>query len=156
VARNDIVIDAPPAVVFETLMDADAYAQWIVGARQVRSTDRAWPRPGTRFHHRVGIGPLTLADSTKLISTDPNRSIVLEVRARPLGRARVKFDLRSKSRGRRTKVVMTERTTSGIWSLVPNPVERVLIHARNAASLRRLRRVVASRAGAGQVSRSGQ
>ena len=146
-ARNDILIDAPPAAVYETLIDAGAYAQWVVGARDVKKTDRSWPKPGSRFHHRVGVGPVTLADTTKLLETEPDRKVVLEVRARPLGRAHVRLDLRARSRGRRTKVIMTEHTTSGIWSLIPNPVENTLIHVRNAASLRRLRRVVTGRAG---------
>lgn len=141
-ARNDILIDAPPAAVYEALLDTSLYAQWVVGAREVKKTDGSWPKPGARFHHRVGVGPVTLADTTKLVEADPDRRVVLEVRARPLGRAHVRLDLRPRSRGRRTKVIMTEHTTTGIWSLMPNPVENTLIHVRNAASLRRLRRLV--------------
>src|SRR4051794_36051902 len=115
-ARNDIVIDAPPALVYATLMDAGSYPEWLVGAQKVRGVDRSWPKPGARFHHRIGYGPLALNDNTKLVDTEPDRRVVLEARARPLGRARVELELRPKSKGRRTKVVMTERTTSGIWS----------------------------------------
>ncbi|HEY3831577.1 MAG TPA: SRPBCC family protein [Acidimicrobiia bacterium] len=141
-ARNDILIDAPPRDVYETLMDTSAYARWVVGARDIRAADRSWPKPGSRFHHRVGIGPLTLRDNTKLIEAEPDRKVVLEVRARPLGRARVQLDLRPKAKGRRTKVVMTEHTTGGIWSVIPNPVENGLVYLRNRASLHRLRKVV--------------
>jgi uncharacterized protein YndB with AHSA1/START domain len=144
-ARNEIVIDAPPEQVYETLLDANAYAEWVVGAKKVRGVDRSWPRKGSRFHHKVGVGPAELADSTKLLEKKPNSRVVLEVRIRPLGVGTVALDLRPKHRGRKTKVVMTERLTGGPLAWVRNPSLTLGIAARNAVSLRRLRRLVASR-----------
>jgi uncharacterized protein YndB with AHSA1/START domain len=146
-ARNEIVIDAPPEQVYETLLDPSAYPQWVVGAKQLRAVDRKWPRPGARFHHKVGAGPVTLADSTKLLEKKANRRVVLEVRVRPVGTGKVALDLKPKRRGRRTKVVMTEDLTRGPASWVRRPIRSAAIWARNAVSLRRLRRLVASRAG---------
>src|SRR5258705_849047 len=112
-ARNEIVIDAPPEKVYETLLDPSAYPEWVVGAKQLRDVDRSWPKKGARFHHKVGAGPVELADSTKILEKKPNRRVVLEVRIRPLGVGKVKIDLKPKRRGRKTKGVITEDLTRG-------------------------------------------
>jgi uncharacterized protein YndB with AHSA1/START domain len=142
VPRNDILIDAPPSRVYETLLDAEAYPRWVLGAKQLRGTDDTWPKPKSRFHHKVGVGPLSLADNTKLLETERDRRVVLEVRIRPLGVGRVRFDLKPRRRGRSTKVVMTERPTGGPWAWFARPWTNLGIRVRNAISLRRLRRVV--------------
>ena len=143
-ARNEIVIDAPPETVYETLLDARAYSKWVVGAKEVRGVDRGWPRIGSRFHHKVGVGPAALADSTKILDKKPNKRVVLQVRARPAGVGKVSLDLKPKRRGRKTKVVMTERPTRGPLAWLPIPGLAIGLRARNAVSLRRLRRLVAS------------
>ncbi len=148
-ARNEIVIDAPPEKVYETLLDPGAYPKWVVGAKQLRGVDSKWPRKGARFHHTIGAGPVTLDDSTKIIDTKPNRRVVLEVRIRPVGVGKVAIDLKPKRRGRKTKVVMTEDLTRGPASWVLRPIRTAAISGRNTISLRRLRRLVASRAGSG-------
>src|SRR4051812_33672200 len=112
-ARNDIVIDAPPSAVYETLLDPRCYPEWVAGAKQLRGADRSWPKPGSRFHHKVGVGPIALADNTKLLATKTDRRVVLEVRIRPLAVGKVELDLKPRHRGRKTKVVMTERVTGG-------------------------------------------
>jgi uncharacterized protein YndB with AHSA1/START domain len=146
-ARNEIMIDAPPEKVYEVLLDPSAYPQWVVGAKQLRGVDRKWPRTGGRFHHKVGAGAVTLNDSTKLLEKKENRRVVLEVRIRPVGVGKVAIDLKPKRRGRRTKVVMTEDLMRGPASWVRGPIRSAAISVRNAISLRRLRRLVASRAG---------
>jgi uncharacterized protein YndB with AHSA1/START domain len=146
-ARNEIMIDAPPAQVYEVLLEPSAYPKWVVGAKQLRGVDRRWPRTGARFHHKVGAGAVTLNDSTKLLEKKENRRVVLEVRIRPAGVGKVAIDLKPRRRGRRTKVVMTEDLTRGPASWVRRPIRSAAISARNAISLRRLRRLVASRAG---------
>jgi uncharacterized protein YndB with AHSA1/START domain len=146
-ARNEIVIDEPPEKVYEVLLDPSAYPQWVVGAKQLRGVDRKWQRTGARFHHKVGAGAATLNDSTKLLEKKQNRRIVLEVRIRPVGVGKVAIDLKPRRRGRRTRVVMTEDLTRGPASWVRRPIRSAAISARNAVSLRRLRRLVASRAG---------
>src|SRR4051794_29815125 len=120
-ARNDIVIDAPPSAVYEKLLDPSCYPEWILGAKELRGADRSWPKPGARFHHRVGAGPITLADNTKLLVAETDRRVVLEVRIRPLGVGKVQLDLKPRARGRKTKVVMNERVTSGPFRWVGRP-----------------------------------
>ena len=55
-AENHVRIDAPADAVFAVLADADAYAQWVVGAKEIRSSDPEWPNVGSRFYHSVGAG----------------------------------------------------------------------------------------------------
>ena len=145
-ARNQIVIDAPPAVVYDILLDARAYPKWVGGAQKVRDVDSSWPRLGSRFHHRIGVGPATIDDTTKLLAKRPGRGVRFEVRVRPFGVGEVDIDLRPKARGRKTKVTMTEDFTRGPLSWVAHPIRSVAISARNVVSLRRLRRLVTSRA----------
>lgn len=90
----------PREVVFAALTTPETYPQWLLGCQDIRAVDEGWPAPDTRFHHRVGlIGPLTVADSTKVMEVDDPGLLVLEVRARPLGRGLVTFTLRATSDG---------------------------------------------------------
>jgi hypothetical protein len=67
---------------------------------------------------------------------------------RPFGVGYVDIDLKPKARGRKTTVTMTEDFTSGPLSWVVRPLRWAAISTRNVISLRRLRRLVTSRAGA--------
>jgi uncharacterized protein YndB with AHSA1/START domain len=147
VSRNEIVIDAPPEDVYATLLDPSTYPKWVVGAKDVRAVDRRWPRRGARFYHKVGAGPAEIKDNTKLIDKEPNKRVVLEVRFRPVGVGTVAIDLKPKHRGRKTKVVMREQMTRGPVAWIRNPMVTIGLKARNAVSLRRLRRLVASSRG---------
>jgi uncharacterized protein YndB with AHSA1/START domain len=83
----------PPERVFTVLSDPEAYADWVVGAHSIRGADPTWPAVGSRFHHRVGIPPLTVADHTEVLEVDPSRRLVLRARARPIGTAIVALQL---------------------------------------------------------------
>ena len=139
---NRVEIDAPPHDVFAILMDADKYADWVVGAKRVRATDPNWPEVGSRFHHTVGPPLAELDDSSKLIERRDDERVVLEVRFRPIGVAVVAIDLEPTNRGRSTRVTMTERPKSGpVRSLWFRPLD-LAVHFRNVLSLRRLARLV--------------
>lgn len=138
------MIDAPSEPVYETLLDAEAFPRWVVGARHLRGIDPEWPERGARFHHEVGAGPVEVADNTKLVDKQRNQCVVLEARIRPFAIGRISLEL-GRVDGDRTRVVMTEEVTGG----PARPVRALLepaLYLRNAVSLRRLRRLVASRA----------
>jgi uncharacterized protein YndB with AHSA1/START domain len=145
VTRNQILIDAPAAKVYETLLDPTAFPRWVVGAKNLRGVDPEWPRKGSRFHHRVGPPLLHIDDNTKILDKEPNRRVVLEARFRPAGSARITLDLRPKARGRRTLVTMTEKPSGGPVRWIPHPITDAGLKVRNAVSLRRLRALVTSR-----------
>jgi uncharacterized protein YndB with AHSA1/START domain len=104
--------------IFDCLVDPRTYPHWLVGARDIRAVDEQWPEPGAAFHHRVGlIGPLKIADSSEVVEIDQPRLLVLEVRARPLGRAMARFALAERARPTRTTVTFDEVLIGGLRHL---------------------------------------
>lgn len=128
-------IERSPTEVFEALVEPRTYPRWLVGAKEIRAVDPAWPQPGSVFHHRVGlIPPLTVDDNTKALGVVPDRRLELEARARPFGRARVTFTLEAVDGG--TEVTLEERP---IGLLAPTePLLGRLSALRNRRSLRLL------------------
>lgn len=135
-AHNEIHIDAPPADVFAVLADPRSYARWVVGSRRIRRADREWPAAGAAFDHAVGLGPLTLKDSSRVEASDPPRLLRLLVMTRPLAKAWVTLRLVRDQGG--TRVQMDERAADTRSRLFFNVLTDPLIKLRNAESLRRL------------------
>jgi uncharacterized protein YndB with AHSA1/START domain len=150
-ARAAVTMQAVPAVVFGVLCDPDAYPQWVVGARAIRSSDGAWPRAGTEFHHTVGIGPVTTDDSTQVLDAEPPHHLRLEVRFRPVGTAIVDIEVEEHPDG--SRVLMAEVPLDGAARRWWNPAFELLMLVRNHVSLLRLRGLVAARSEAGTVRR---
>jgi len=145
-SRNEIVIDAPPERVFEVLSDAGLYADWVVGAAEVRDADDAWPAVGSELHHSQGIRPLVIEDETRVLESEPPRRLVLLAEVEPLGTMRIELDL-SGTPGGGTRVVMDEEPQSGVVSAAPGAVVDPLLSRRNVASLERLKGIAEAGAG---------
>ena len=137
-ARNSIQTRAQPTGVFAVLDDACAYPRWVVGARRVRAVDPTWPAVGSRFHHAIGAAGVELHDSSKVLERDPPRRLVLEVRFRPTGVARVEIQVDPAPAG--STITMTETPTRGPASWLPRFIVAAMLTIRNTISLRRLRR----------------
>jgi uncharacterized protein YndB with AHSA1/START domain len=144
VARNEITIAATPEQVMTVLLDPSRYPNWVVGAKHVRGVDAGWPDPGSAFHHTVGVGPLAIQDRTEVLAHD-ERSLILEARAFPAGRARVEMLLTPS--GDATQVTMIETPRSGAATVVPQPIIERVTHERNRLSLARLADTVTQVAG---------
>lgn len=138
-ALNEISVGAPPEAVFGVLSDPRTYSHWVFGSREVRAADPDWPAPGAALDHTIGTGPLRIKDHTEVESVSPPVRIQLIARARPFPDARVTLDLEPEGDG--TRVRMTEAPASGLLSLLAGPVGHGLIYARNAESLKRLKRL---------------
>jgi uncharacterized protein YndB with AHSA1/START domain len=139
-ARSTLPFRASPEEVFAVLADGRRYADWVVGAKRVRAVDDSWPQPGSQFHHEVGVGPLTIKDASRLLSMDPPRQVVLEVRAWPAGKARVTITVGPREGGG-SEVLLEETPTDGIAKAVDSwPLRRITM-LRNVESLKRLRRI---------------
>jgi uncharacterized protein YndB with AHSA1/START domain len=136
-ARTTTYVDASPDRIFEVLDDAWTYEFWVVGAKEIRSVDPEWPAEGAAFHHRVGMGPFTVADSTSILERERPRHLKLRARARPTGVAHVAIDLEPSGTG--TNVVMTEAPVEGPAAKLHNPLQDKLIDRRNVETLRRLK-----------------
>jgi uncharacterized protein YndB with AHSA1/START domain len=136
-ARNERLIPASPERVFAVLSDPDAYAAWVVGSEVIRDADETWPAVGSRFHHRVGVGPLKVNDHTEVLAMEPARRLELHAKARPLGTAKVALDL--ERRGGGTLVTMVEDAGDPLSRLLfINPLTHFFVRRRNDESLRRL------------------
>jgi uncharacterized protein YndB with AHSA1/START domain len=138
-ATNHRLLRASPERIFEVLMEAAAYADWVVGSDVIRDTDATWPAVGSRFHHRVGIGPFKLNDHTEVIERDPPRKLVLHACGRPVGTAIVTMLLEPREDG--TWVTMSETAGDVLSHIGINPLSDWLVHLRNTESLRRLARI---------------
>jgi uncharacterized protein YndB with AHSA1/START domain len=136
VATNERFMPVPPEAVWDALADPDGYGYWVVGSKEIRDADPQWPAAGSRFHHTIGIGPLTLSDHTEALESEPPERLKLRAKGRPLGTATVTLEMIRDDEG--TIVRMTE-TPAGLTSLLAlNPLVHVLTKVRNAESLMRL------------------
>ena len=133
-------IAASPEEVFAVLANPENYGDWVVGSDTIRDADPAWPKVGSRFHHRVGIGLLKVSDHTEVLAVDPPHRLVMHARARPLGTAKVTMLLAG--RDGRTDVTMIEVAGDRLSRLALNRLTDPLIHVRNVEALRRLKRIV--------------
>ncbi|HEU4655897.1 MAG TPA: SRPBCC domain-containing protein [Capillimicrobium sp.] len=136
-AATETFIAAPPDRVFEVLSDPECYARWVVGSDSIRDADPDFPAVGSRFHHRVGFGPLKIDDHTEVLDAHPPYRLELKAKARPLGTFRVVLLL--SPRGEGTHVTMIEEPGDLLTSLLYNPVTHLLTRGRNDEALRRLK-----------------
>lgn len=136
-ARNETTIRATPDEIFDVLADGRSYGHWVVGSKEIRSVDESFPAVGSCFHHRVGFGPLTLADRTEVIACDRPRRLELKAKARPLGTAHVTVELVAMPDGT-TKVTLVENAGDPLSKLLFLPLTHLLVRGRNVESLRRL------------------
>jgi len=141
---NEIEIAAPPEAVFDVLADPALYGYWVVGAKKIRGADDGFPAPGTRLHHTVGVGPLTLSDHSTVVESERPRRLVLDAHLGAIGSALVTLDLLDADGG--TRVVMTERASRGIPARVGHKAGNLLLRGRNALSLERLKELAEGRA----------
>jgi uncharacterized protein YndB with AHSA1/START domain len=125
-----------PEAVWASLADPAGYAYWVVGSKGVRDADAGFPAPGTKFHHTIGVGPLTLRDHTEVIEAEPHRLLRLRAKGRPVGTATVTLKLAPVDGG--TQVEIVEHPDGYTSILALNPVLQLLTKVRNAESLSRL------------------
>jgi hypothetical protein len=139
-ARNSVSTRAGLEAIFDVLDDPYAYPRWVVGTRRVRSVDPLWPAVGSCFHHALGTSMGELHDSSKVLLRERPRRMVLEVRFRPTGIARV--DIRVVPADSGSTIVIEETPTGGPIARVPSLITDPLLALRNAVSVQRLRHEV--------------
>ena len=134
-----------PQRVFDQLADGWLLPVWLVGAAHIRAVDATWPAVGSRVHHSVGMWPLLITDTTRVLSVDPPHELVLHARMWPVGEARVQLTMDADGDG--TRVTMTEAAARGPARWVDNPLQRWWLKRRNIESLARLAAVAEKRPG---------
>jgi uncharacterized protein YndB with AHSA1/START domain len=129
-------MNAPPEVVWAVLADPGGYSYWVVGSKRIRGAEPEWPAPGSKFHHTIGVGPLTLDDHTESLEADRPRRLKLRAKGRPAGTATVTLELEPRAGG--TQVRITENPDGVFAPMALNPLVHVATKLRNAESLMRL------------------
>jgi hypothetical protein len=130
-------VQASPDKVFAVLADGWTYSDWVVGTAHIRDVDPSWPAPGAKLHHKAGPWPVSIKDSSTVVSMTPDRELVLKVGLWPLGQARVQFRLEQLG-ATATRVIMEEDFEAGPLLAVRNKVNDLILHGRNTETLRRL------------------
>lgn len=92
-ARNRRLILSSPAEVWALLSDGFRYGEWVTGTQQVLAADPHWPQVGAVLQVRVGVGPLTLDDTSTVRICEPEHRLELEAKADPFGAARIAMNL---------------------------------------------------------------
>ena len=133
-------IAASPDEVFAALANPENYGDWVVGSDTIRDADPAWPKVGSRFHHRVGFGLLKVTRPHRSPGGRAAHRLVMHAKARPLGTAKVMMLLTERDGG--THVTMIEVAGDPLSRLALNRLTDPLIHLRNVEALRRLKRIV--------------
>jgi uncharacterized protein YndB with AHSA1/START domain len=143
-ATNERFMLVPPEAVWDALADPGGYGYWVLGSKDIRDADPTWPAPGSRFHHTVGFGPLTIRDHTESLEARRPTFLRLRAKGRPLGTAQVALTMEPKDGG--TRVRMTENPDGATAWLTLNPLVQLLTRGRNAESLMRLEELAMRRA----------
>lgn len=142
-AKVEAFIEAAPERVFEVLSNGWYYPNWVVGTSHMRAVDEHWPDVGSKLFHASGIWPMALRDETEVEAVVPGSRLVMMVKGRPLGEARVEINLHREGGG--TRVVLTEEPVRGPGAWAHNPVTERLLHRRNVEVLARLAAIAEQR-----------
>lgn len=135
-ARNVRRMHCTPEAVFRVLADGWIYPGWVVGASRMRNVDDAWPAPGSKLHHSVGVWPALLDDTTSSVQWDPPHRAVMTARGWPIGEARVTIDVKPSGDG--CLVRMQEEAVRGPARAIPSLLLDPVLRWRNAETLHRL------------------
>jgi hypothetical protein len=125
------------------LRDGFSYADWVVGTSAIRAVDEGFPAEGTALHYRIGRGPLSFDDQTKVLGVEDGRRLQLEARAWPIGTAGI--TITTQDQGPVTRVSIDEKPARGLAATLHNPAADLLIKVRNVEVLRRLERLACRR-----------
>ncbi|OJF11838.1 SRPBCC family protein [Couchioplanes caeruleus] len=131
------IVPARPDQVFAVLADGWTYSDWVVGTVHIRDVDAGWPAPGSRLHHKAGPWPLSLHESSEVLTCEPERELTIRAGLWPLGEAHVRI-LLDPVEGGRTRITMEETFGAGPLRWVHTKLNDLVLHRRNIESLRRL------------------
>lgn len=131
------IVPAPPDQVFAVLADGWTYSDWVVGTVHIRDVDASWPQPGAKLHHKAGPWPVSLKESSTVLSCVPGRELTILAGLWPLGEATVQMVLDPVDGGR-TRVTMEETFRAGPLRWIHTKLNDLVLHRRNVESLRRL------------------
>lgn len=135
-SRNVRTMACPPAAVFRVLENGWLYAGWVTGASRIREVDAAWPAPGSKIHHSVGVWPALLNDESESLEWEPGRRLVLRARGWPAGEAHVRIEVEEHPDGCRVQI--DEFAAKGPARFLPKAIADTALYVRNIETLHRL------------------
>jgi len=110
--RVSVVLDAPPAVVWEDVRHVASHVEWMTDAVAIRFLTDQVEGVGTTFDCDTRIGPFRLTDRMEITRWDPGSA--MGVRHVGLVTGTGEFRLRAKRKGR-TTFSWTERLEFPWW-----------------------------------------
>ena len=110
--RVSVVIDAPPAEVWEEVRHIRRHLEWMADAVAIEFTSPQHDGIGTRFDCKTKVGPIRLTDRMEI--TEWRDGKVMGVRHVGLVTGTGRFTL-TKARGGRTRFTWDERLTFPWW-----------------------------------------
>ena len=137
-ATNERFMPVAPEAIWDAMADPGGYGYWVVGSKFIRDVDEDWPAVGSRFHHKIGVGPLTIEDHSQIVEAERPRLFRLRVKGRPAGTAIVTVEMHPRPEDGGTLVRFSENPDGVFAWLSLNPATHVFTLARNAESLARL------------------
>lgn len=96
-----IAIDAPPAEVWETVMDPACLARWVTIHRRLLHADGGRPRAGYRMDQSIHLRGVTLEVHWELVECETGTRAVWEGRGPARSRAHTEYRLAPESGGTR-------------------------------------------------------
>jgi uncharacterized protein YndB with AHSA1/START domain len=143
VAVVNVVVERRPEQVWDVLADGHAYAEWVIGTREIRVVDDGWPAAGTSIHYTVGRGPLSLRGRTTVRQLDKGKRLGLEADAGLLGSARIVIELSEWGEG--TVIVLDEHPLRGPAYWLHGALSEALLVVRGRPMINQLARLVERR-----------
>ena len=98
----DVIIAAPPAVVWRDLADISSHVTWMADAKKITFTSTQREGTGTEFDCLTRIGPISLNDRMRIVSWEPEREMGVRhegivtgegvLRLQPVGRGHTRVE----------------------------------------------------------------
>ncbi|MFE2094104.1 SRPBCC family protein [Streptomyces sp. NPDC059460] len=133
------LIAREPSVLWAVLEDESRYTDWVVGTFDSSPGDGRWSEVGSSIKYTVCVGPKQFHGRTTVRRLDAPRALELEAHGRPLGTARIAFDVRPW--GDKTLVILDEHPLRGLGGRLHNTVLDAFAQIRHRSMLRRLAEV---------------
>ncbi|WP_199549265.1 SRPBCC family protein [Streptomyces sp. N35] len=138
-ARNRCLILSSPPEVWDLLSSGPRYGEWVTGTQQVLAADPHWPDVGAQLKVRVGMGPVTLDDTSTVRVCEPLRRLELEAQAGQFGAARIAMKLIPW--GENTLFILDWHPIRGPGSRMHGMPVDYLVKVRNGMMLTKLARI---------------
>lgn len=139
----NVLIERSVEQVWSVLADGWSYSDWVVGTQQIYEVDEKWPAAGSSLRYAIGIGRLSVDDTTTVRIMEPQQRLELEARAGRAGSARISVTVLPWAE--HAVVIIDEHPLRGPGARWHSLLVDGALRFRNKQMLRNLDRVVSAR-----------